>query len=355
MPIPATNPIAKLAAKHRLRLPAIHLAYSRSQAEIKELQNELAPLAPTDSSIVIFGSLARNEQTSGSDLDWSLVIDGATRPEHKTVGHEINRHLDRLGKRRPNLAGAFGATTFSHDLVHSIGGESDSNRNTTRRMLLLLESVALGDDDAWNRVVKAILQRYFEQEPYSAKQRRSKRYFPRFLFNDIVRFWRTMAVDYAAKVVDRNWNGWALRNAKLRLSRKLIFASGLLIAYEPMLNPVVEVDLFGQSPNVAPLIQQAIELVRMTPLEILARSFLQQKADRTTVSLVFNSYDRFLALLHDRKKRRILNKLAYEQAENDAIFTTVRQLGAYFDEGLLKFFLDGPPAVRVLTRRYAIF
>ena len=55
--------------------------------------------------------------------------------------------------------------------------------------------------------------------------------------NDVVRFWRTMTVDYAAKVIERDREGWALRNAKLRFSRKLIFVTGMLLAYEVGLNP----------------------------------------------------------------------------------------------------------------------
>jgi hypothetical protein len=46
-----------------------------------------------------------------------------------------------------------------------------------------------------------------------------------------------MAVDFASKQRDRAGAGWGLRNAKLRMSRKLIFASGLLVCFSANLDP----------------------------------------------------------------------------------------------------------------------
>ena len=51
----------------------------------------------------------------------------------------------------------FGGLAFSHDIVHCIGGQDDTNRNLTLRMLLLLESVSIGDDIVRQRVVRAVL------------------------------------------------------------------------------------------------------------------------------------------------------------------------------------------------------
>ena len=51
-----------------------------------------------EATLVVFGSLARREVTSGSSLDWILLVDGPSTPEHAALEDHVksvlteNRH-----------------------------------------------------------------------------------------------------------------------------------------------------------------------------------------------------------------------------------------------------------------------
>jgi hypothetical protein len=179
--------------------------------------------------VVVSGSLARNEFTAGSDVDWTLLIDGQADPQHYNLTAAINAIVGEIAAKPTGAEGTFSGMVFSHDLVHQIGGEDDTNRNTTRRLLLLLESSPVGRDDAYRRVIRNILNRYLLEDRGFWKGSQFR--VPRFLQNDFARYWRTMAVDFAYKLRKRSGKGWAIRNTKLRMSRKFIYASGLLACY----------------------------------------------------------------------------------------------------------------------------
>src|SRR5258705_4321393 len=133
------NPIDLL--EHRLGADWSAIKNARESAVEKraELRAFLVSLDSDDTSIVVFGSLARDEFTSGSDIDWTLLLDGMANPEHFDNTLEIRRHIDEKEERPPGPEATFGGLTVSHDLIHRIGGEYDTNRNRTQRILLLLE------------------------------------------------------------------------------------------------------------------------------------------------------------------------------------------------------------------------
>jgi hypothetical protein len=245
----------------------------------------------------------------------------------------------------------------SHDIVHEIGGEDDTNSNTTRRVLLLLESWPIGSREAYDRVRRQILKRYL-QDDHGLRRGSGRLSVPRFLLNDLTRYWRTVTVDFVYKQRAEAGHKWALRNAKLRMSRKLVFASGLLRCFFCNLDhdaaPARQV-LAAPQHDVSKLIIYLEDQLKQTPLMLLARAVCRPAIDKSTGRKLFTSYDRFLALLDDKNKRDHLVQLTPDQVETSPVWQEVREISRDFHTGLKDLFFGSDDELRNLTTEYAVF
>lgn len=325
---------------------------------MRTLEAQLGEFTTEDTSIVVFGSLARHELTSGSDLDWVLLVDGIADPEHLGASLDIEARLKEQAVKGPGAEATFGGLAFSHDLINYIGGGDDTNANLTRRMLLLLESACIGRNDAYQRVINNILGRYI-REDYGWMHTWNPRNVPRFLQNDMARYWRTLAVDFAYKRRQRAGRGWALRTAKLRLSRKMTYASGLLICFDCAINPPETVIAPGVDPESAALaiVDHLSKLVSLPPLGLFAKLFLQFENLKPAASKLFGAYDEFLRLLNNDDIRSRLDELGQAEAATDPVYQQVRDIGHEFQGALDAVFFDpaGCPEIHELTKTYGVF
>lgn len=351
--------IHALLSELHIEAPNILLSYRRAQEVERRIESvlsqELSQWVSLDTSLVVFGSLARREWTDKSDVDWTYLVDGQANSDHLTIAQRIKTILDREFKP-PNVQGAFASLVFSHDLIHQIGGQEDTNRNTTQRMLLLLESVAIGDkaQEAYERVIKGVIGRYLEEGSGFLNADRTRYKVPRFLLNDIARFWRTMAVDFASKQRDRSGMGWGVRNFKLRMSRKLLFASGLLTCFGCYLD--LQSANHGATPDElrAYLIRYLRMQFQMTPLEVLAYAVRQYDIPTHVANSLFHSYDVFLSMLNDEQTRERLETLRAEEASGDSVFGQVRDISRDFQTALDAIFFDSG-SIGPLTKKYGVF
>lgn len=341
------------------------------------LQREVAEqFASEDANLVVFGSLGRGEWIDWvSDLDWTLLVDGQCKPGHFRIAQNIREALKREcrqgkdGKQEyrfaePGATGTFGNMGFSHQLIHLIGGQEDTNKNTTQRILLLLESLAIGETSAHQRVSKEIIHRYLGEEPHLIEKNRSRFKVPRFLLNDIVRFWRTMAVDFASKQRDRGGDGWGIRNAKLRMSRKLIFVSGLLTCFGCSLDEKLQSKIStgvsdtdsetARHLDLAHLQDHILQSVSRTPLDIVALAVREHGIKESVAESLFSAYDDFLGLMADPEKREHLKKLKADASRDDRVFEQVRDYSERFSEALNVIFFQHPK-LSPLTQKYGVF
>ncbi len=347
--------LARLQEKIDRRLPQIEAARRRTEETRARLAGLLCGLDPSDTSVVVFGSLARGEYTPGSDVDWTLLIDGQADEGHYKAARAVADTLRREGFQAPGPTGVFGNVAFSHPILHQIGGQDDTNKLTTQRILLLLESRPVVRAEAYERVLALVLTRYVEDD--RGLLHGSKRSIvPRFLLNDIVRYWRTVTVDFVYKQRDRS-DGWVLRNLKLRMSRKLIFVSGMLTCFGFELSGTRGPWLGGDGKLVVPeLVRFLRDRIAVRPLDQLALAALRPAVRPETARALFEAYDAFLGVLADQEKRDHLKALTFDDLDRgDALFRETSQLGHRFQEALDRLFFEEDAELGRLVRSFGVF
>jgi len=333
--------------------------------EVRDLLSErLSPFTSDDVDVVVFGSLARREWTTGSDVDWTMLIDGQADTQHRAAAREIESVVSGIEYRgvplkAPGSEGIFGNMAFSHQIVHHIGGQSDTNRNTTQRVLLLLEATALrgpGEEStgAFARVVRQILNRYLLSDSNFHSQADDLSRIPRFLLNDIVRYWRTMCVDFAYKDWEQAGKKWALRNIKLRTSRKLLFVAGLLTVFSCYRNASLRREAPDNAQYLLQLQEHLLRFVLATPLNILVWTLRQLGLDDACVAFL-NDYEQFLVKINDPHIREQLASLSEQQVYTDTAFLHCREISHRLQATLKRICFEIDTPLREFTFEYGVF
>jgi hypothetical protein len=164
------------------------------------------------------------------------------------------------------------------DYLIGLGKPSDDADNTfTGRLLLLLESKAIFGDASYEYIRRECVERYWTDFSDHADS-----FLPAFLVNDILRFWRTLCVNYEA--------GATANPAKRRAKNYKLKFSRLLTCYSAIVGIQAEFQLRGTVS-----VEQAIAILDRTPLERLSdisTAFGGEVA--TKVHLLEDMYNSFL-------------------------------------------------------------
>lgn len=326
----AAAPLSVLAVKGGVTFGALDAARARTAARTAQARAALAGVPrDRDVSLVALGSWGRAELTSGSDDDVLLVTTGALRPGLRPAIADLRGAISPARGDQ----GTFDAVVSVAGLAR-IGLLQDTNDIQTRRMLLLLESAPVLGADVHRKALAQLLEAYLGT---GVRDRRP----PRFLLNDVVRYWRTICVDFEAKARTDAASKWALRHAKLRTSRVVLYAGGLL--------PVLECHHWVADAAPGYLLDQLL----MPPTDRIAEAFLLYDAVDAGVRTL-GAYDRFVALLDDPERRARLEGLGADTAPADAVFQETRRLGREIHQGLQALLFEREP-LRRLIRQYGVF
>lgn len=300
------------------------------------LRERIDASLPVD--VVVLGSVARDEATGTSDLDYLVITHGLLEDPPRGVRTIISAveelRADLLDLQQPGRTGLFGRLVAAQDLVEHIGLQEDSNENHTRRILLLTESQSLFSTERHEQLLRAVVRRYL------ADYSQPKEGVPRFMLNDVLRYWRTLAIDYQAKMWGESEPEWGLRYLKLIISRKLMIAG--TVASILMCERATE-DYF-------------VEQFQMPALARLAQAItVADEPQREALASALTIASEFVdALTDDDFRREARAVTSREDIAPGSRFSLMRDRGRTLQQDLEAIFFD-TPALASKARTYLSF
>lgn len=329
MNLAAGEALFELQRQTGAQFPNLAAARARTATELDVRRAAVRGIRlPEASALCLMGSWGRHEVVDGSDDDWLLLV------QDETVDVARVAEVARALAVEPGVEGVFGKAASTRNLIERIGLDRDDNTNLTRRILLLLESQALTGEPVYDQVRRELIGGYVNEWV-------GDRTVPRFFLNDIVRYWRTICVDFAGKERERGGSGWGLRNAKLRNSRKVLFASGLL--------PLLLCESFAR----ADMAHFLFEQFSAPATDRIAFAFLVAGA-ADSGARALGAYDQFLGIIGDAERRAELKGLRREDAKRSATFMDARRSGEQLQDALLALLFETPRFTQV-ARAYSVF
>lgn len=277
-------------------------------------------------SIFTAGSLGRFETGRKSDLDVFLLTDEEEPAFSKLREIRLLAKLIHVNTSLslPEFSGD-GRYLKVHSVTRIVNGTGDSNDDSenffTTRLLLLLESKSIWNEDLRGRAIDQVLENYFKDG------KGKKNFTPLFLLNDILRYWRTVCLNYERDRIAPTSKWWK-KNLNLKFSRKLTVYSTVLAILT----------------RAASTKQQFSDLAELVPLERLAVSLdtLGDESFLDRFAVFLDDYESFLAAKSygEVDEPAEARKIAFkEKAERFGAFLDAVVMSPKMDASLRRYLL----------------
>lgn len=276
---------------------------------------------------VVTGSLGRLEALEASDVDLMLLVPpGLKADDFKNLDQAIRVRLREALAIKVSKGENLTSPTSHEDIASPsrIGGDNDNVTFLTKRILLLTESRAVVRPEARLAFRDAIFGAYF-------KHVQTKGLHLLSLINDLTRYYRTVCVDYKARI-DHEGKSFGARNMKLRHARKYWF-------FSTMLATVAAAARFERNLDRAEL--EAKSLLDKTPTERLLGSL--EQANMLQHAVVICWYDRFLGLIGDPQVRTELEGTDHAERYRSKAFREMKENSDNLHLAMLEIIEALPP------------
>jgi predicted nucleotidyltransferase len=285
-------------------LKGITVAKKYSEDMIYKIRSNLESKIEASSSlsIVTVGSFARREASGESDMDFFVIKNGQEDGQKEI--EQLREVVQYLNIRMPASSGTFDGVVDFDDMVRNIGGEHDDTKTLTKRLLILLEGEWLFNEVKFNALIEKLLQTY-------VKDTITQHQLCRFLLNDLIRYYRTIGVDFENKT-NEGGKAWGDRNIKLMFSRKMLYFSGILA--------------------VAETAQQTAATKREILKKYLRKTPIERVSDicGARANNALKMYDEFTQQMALPETRKMLKETTIDQKQHSSEFRNLKNMGHHF-------------------------
>lgn len=316
----SVDPSPKLPHGINLRsCPSLLSAWEYSAGRLNEIANAFHEAYEEPwFSISLSGSFGRLDAGPSSDADFLILVDELSRRSRiKQIIQDIRERLLDLNLPMPNPHGLFSQPVDVISINETIGDAEDTLFKLARRMVLLLETKCVYNERLFQKTIDEILQSYLKYQIREPEKQ------PLFLLNELIRYFRSICVNYESKFWHEN-EKWAIRNAKLRHSRIFMYF-GLLSL---ILNSSVK-------ENKQSYIRDHINL---TPLERVCHVY--SDVGESDVSQLLGPYNVFVENINNPEFRERLSLANYNSRYNFKEYVLMKTTSDAFRSEITRFILD---------------
>ncbi len=232
----------------------IKLTSQENLRELKEAVNKAYSMdIDFNSHICIYtcGSLGRLEMTPSSDLD--LFFINFNEKEKESVCSNIEKYLffsnlyeinKNLKYSEPSKQGYYWDFISKSNLLDIGSNIEDYNNSFTARLLLILESKPIYNEELYNKLIVETVDRYFTDYSEHCDD-----FYPLYLMNDILRYWYTLTLNYEYRRDandDDNKKNW--KRLKLKFARLITCFSMLACLYKNNITKDYVIDCINKTP-----------------------------------------------------------------------------------------------------------